>query len=89
MPRPALRSRSLRRTKKNTPGGRSKIHYSKPKPSPAVCALCKGRLSGVPKKLPYQMKRLPKTKKRPESPFGGHLCSKCLRESIKSSIHLR
>ncbi|MBU0530824.1 MAG: 50S ribosomal protein L34e [Candidatus Aenigmatarchaeota archaeon] len=89
MPRPALRSRSMRRVKKKTPGGRSVIHYSKKKPKPAVCASCKAKLHGVPRDLPYKIGKLAKTKKRPERPFGGHLCSKCARHAIKSTLHLR
>jgi len=32
------------------------------------------------------MRNMPKTKKRPERPFGGVLCSKCSREEIVSRI---
>ena len=29
------------------------------------------------------MAKLPKTKKRPERPFGGNLCSDCMRKIMK------
>lgn len=86
MPRPALRSRSMRRVKKRLPGGSSVIHYSKKKPSKPICSGCKKPLHGVPRDLPQKIEKLPKTKKRPERPYGGKLCSKCLRETIKLKI---
>lgn len=89
MPRPALRTTSFRRIKKRLPGGRSTIHYKKKGPKGASCATCKGKLHGVPRGLPYEINKLPKTKKRPERPFGGHLCSSCSREAIKSQLYLR
>jgi len=87
MPRPALRSRSMRRTKKKLPRGLTVLRYSKPKPGHTVCAICKSKLHGVPRELPYRVAKLPKTKRVPERPFGGHLCSKCSRKAVKSSIY--
>lgn len=89
MPRPALRSRKMRRKKKKTPGGRYTTHYAKLKPKTAKCAVTGDKLSGVPKKSPYQMRKLPKTKKRPERPFGGYLSPRALKEAIKAVIHSR
>jgi large subunit ribosomal protein L34e len=83
MPRPAQRSRSFRKKKVNTPGGKAVIHYVKKKPSPATCASCGGQLHGVPRELPSGMKKLPKTKKRPDRPYGGTLCPKCARHAVK------
>jgi large subunit ribosomal protein L34e len=52
------------------------------KPSNAKCGVCGAILSGVPRERPYKMQKLPKTKKRPERPFGGVLCSACSRRKI-------
>ena len=84
MPRPALRSRSFRRKHVNTPGSRATIHYLKKKPGPARCAKCSQPLHGVPRELPSVIGKLPKTKKRPERPYGGNLCSACTRELMRS-----
>ena len=86
MPAPRYRSRSLRRTYKKTPGGRTVLHYEKRKPSNAQCGRCGGILKGVPRERPYKMMKMGKTKKRPERPYGGVLCSRCMREKIKEAI---
>ncbi len=65
-----------------TPGGRTVIHFEKKKPKPARCAICKAELKGIPR----DVKGLPKTKKRPERPYGGYLCSKCMRKVIKEEV---
>lgn len=39
----------------------------------------------MPRERPYKMQRLPKTKKRPERPYGGRLCSACARRAIIAS----
>ena len=82
MPAPRLRSRSLRRLYRRVPGGRTNIHYKRKKPKSAKCANCGAVLKGVPRELPYKMRGMAKTKKRPERPFGGVLCSRCMRLEI-------
>jgi large subunit ribosomal protein L34e len=83
MVRRALRSRSLRKVAVKTPGGKVAIHYKKRNPKLAHCANCGDVLKGMPRARPYLMKNMGKSKKRPERPFGGKLCSKCSRSSIK------
>lgn len=77
------RTRALRRHKVKTPGNRLVFHYEKRKPKQAHCAICKTLLIGIPREKPYKMQRLPKTKKRPERPYGGILCSECMRNKIR------
>lgn len=84
MPRPAQRSRSFIKKHVHTPGGKARTHYVKKKPRPAVCALCRKALHGVPRGLPGRIAKLPKTKLRPERPYGGNLCSACTRSMVKS-----
>ena len=86
MPRPSQRSRSLRRVKRKTPGGRSVIHYERRKHSIAKCSACKKPLSGVPRERDSGIAKLPKTKKRPDRPFGGNLCSSCMRREMKRRL---
>ena len=58
------------------------MHYKKRNPKPAHCADCSGVLQAVPRGRPYKMQNMAKTKKRPERPYGGVLCSKCLRKEM-------
>lgn len=85
MVKPQYRSRSYKRVRKRTPGGRSVIHYERRKNSPMRCARCGGILSGVPIKE-SERRVLPKTLKRPERMFGGVLCARCLREVLKAVV---
>ena len=82
MPQPYKRSRSLRRVYVKVPGGKTKLHYRKRKPGKAHCGTCGALLKGVPRERPNKMSNLPKTKKRPERPYAGNLCSKCMRVLI-------
>ncbi len=84
MPTPAQRTRSFRKDRVTTPGGKVKIHYSKKQPGIAKCGNCKKPLSGVPRKLPTELKKLKKTQKRPDRPYGGTLCSPCTKAKMKS-----
>lgn len=85
MPMMPHRTRSLRRIKIRTPGGRLITRYEKRKPKIAHCAVCQRPLQGIPRERPYKMHTLPKTEKRPERPYGGILCSSCMRKKIKES----
>lgn len=86
MPAPRLRSRSLRRVFRKVSGGRVSLHYKKRKPKAAKCGNCGALLKGVPRKLPFRMRSMSKTKKRPERPFGGVLCSRCMRQTIIEKV---
>lgn len=79
MPAPRLRSRSKRRIARRTPGGKLVIHYVSRKPSKAHCGICGAELNGVPRETAFKLKNMPKTQKRPERPFGGVMCSSCMR----------
>ncbi len=85
MVRPALRSRSLRRVKTRTPGGRTIVRYEKRKPNAARCAICGRVLNGVPRLRPVDLRKLPKTARRPERPYGGYLCPQCLARLLKDA----
>ena len=75
------KSRTFRRITKKTPGNRSAKFFVKKKPSKAACGHCGIILKGISTR---SHKKLSKTQRRPERPFGGVLCSKCSRENIKS-----
>jgi len=80
----ARRSRSLRRVNYNTPGGENKVRFENKANSPARCGGCGEILKGVPR----DVSRLSKTQKRPERPFGGVLCSPCMRSEIKTRVRV-
>jgi large subunit ribosomal protein L34e len=86
MPRPHQRTRSLRKVYVRTPGGETKIHYEKRRPGPARCAICGRPLNGVPRLRPAELRKLPKTAKRPERMFGGVICPDCLAKLLKKTI---
>ena len=84
MPANRFRSRSYKRMRKNTPGGDNVLRYKKKKPSKHVCAECGAVLHGVPRGRPYEIGgKLSKTSKRPTRPYGGYLCTKCMRKHFK------
>lgn len=86
---PHLRSRSVRRRWRRSPGGR-KIFITKPrKPSPALCGLCHCHLQGVPRRGVAGMAKLSKTEKRPERVFGGTLCANCTRDVLVDRARLQ
>ncbi|MEB3779809.1 MAG: 50S ribosomal protein L34e [Desulfurococcales archaeon] len=86
MVRPSLRSRSMRRIHRRSPGGRHIVLYERRKPSIARCARCGKPLNGVPRLRPSELRSLNKTRKRPERPYGGVLCPKCLADLLRESI---
>jgi len=79
------KSRSLRKVFVKTPGGKTVVHYKKRKPQAPKCS-CGAKLMGVPKDIPVKVKRLAKSEKKPERPYGGNLCSKCMRKKIKEKL---
>ena len=75
------RSRTYRRIHIKTPSGKNKIIYKKRKIGDSKCADCGKRLY-LKKSTQNKFKNITKSKKRPERPFGGYLCSKCTRKKI-------
>ncbi len=86
MPAGKHKSRSLRRVFVKTPGSGTKVQYRKRKPSKKVCQDCGKALQGIPNLIQSKFKNLPLTKKRPQRPYGGNLCSSCMRKKIKSQV---
>jgi large subunit ribosomal protein L34e len=82
MPRPNKRSRTFRRIYVKTPSGKNVLLYKRRKPKLAHCPNCGKILHGIPKELPYKMRNLSKSQKRPERIFGGTLCAYCTRREL-------
>jgi len=78
-----FKSRSKRKVFVKAPGNTIKVHYSARKPARAVCPIYGTPLSGVPRKNPADLKKLSKSERKPERPFGGMLSSKATRDIMK------
>ena len=81
-----FKSRTFRRVFKRTPSGKNVLHYVLKKPKKAKCGKCGAILKGISRERPIKLKNLPRTKKTVSRPYGGNLCSKCMRLAIKENI---
>ncbi|MGY0288507.1 MAG: 50S ribosomal protein L34e [Thermoproteota archaeon] len=72
-----------RRVSVRTPGGRTVYHYRKKRYNAAKCAICKKPLNGVANGPRSFLSKLSKSEKRPNRPYGGYLCARCLRELME------
>jgi len=77
------KSNTMRKVFVKAPGNTVKVHYKKRKPKKAVCPVHGTLLSGVARETPAKIKNMPKTKKRPERPYGGVLSSRAMRDKMK------
>lgn len=80
---PKYRSRSMRHVYVKTPGGRTTIHYKPRNPKTGRCPITGEELKGMPRVSANKRRNMPKTKKRPQRPFGGVLSSKAMRKLVK------
>lgn len=71
------------RMKKRTPSGKVKIVEKRKRPSSAKCAICKKPLHGIPRLIPSKLRKLPKSRRRVERPYGGYLCAGCAKEILR------
>jgi len=81
-----FRSRTFRRVFRKTPGGNTVMHYALRKPSKAKCSICGSVLQGIARARPTKLKNMPKSRRTVSRPYGGNLCSKCMRQAIKNKI---
>ncbi len=86
MPAGKHKSRTLRRIFVRTISGNITKHFRKRKHKRKSCGDCGAVLKGVPNDIQSKSKNLPKTKKRPERPYGGVLCSSCMRKKIIEQV---
>ncbi len=82
MPQGKDKSNSRRKVFKTTPGAKRVVHRIARKPSVHKCAECGNELKGIPRLRSSEAHNTAKTKKRPERPYGGYLCSACARKRI-------
>ncbi|MFH1721492.1 MAG: helix-hairpin-helix domain-containing protein [Candidatus Altiarchaeota archaeon] len=80
---PRHRSRSAKRLKVKTPGGKNVIHYRRKKPSSATCGRCKKKLGGVVSLRQSKILKLASSKRKPNRPFAATLCQRCTESLIR------
>jgi len=68
-----------------TPGGRVVYHYKHKRHSPARCMRCGAVLNATPTGPRSIIAKIPKSQRRPNRPYGGNLCPRCLREIMMTS----
>jgi large subunit ribosomal protein L34e len=83
MVRRSFRTRSRKKVKVRTPGGRTVTHFRAEKAKKAVCGRCGVTLSGVATGSATFMGNLPASQKRPARPYGGVLCPGCLDSLVR------
>lgn len=64
--------RRSKRIFRRVPSGKVKVHTVPARKGAASCRICGAALKGVSSR-----RKRSKTERRPERPFGGHLCSSC------------
>ncbi len=84
MPRGMFKSGRLRKVFVKTPGGKTHIHYRERKPQKAHCAGCGKVLAGVPQGISSVIRKVPRSARKPQRPYGGMLCSACTRQTLKA-----
>ncbi len=83
---PSKRSRSVKKVVKRTPGGRLVVHFKKKRAGYPKCAICKRELHGVARGRSSEVRKLPRSQRRVSRPYGGYLCSSCMRAEIKRLV---
>ncbi|MFA5405986.1 MAG: 50S ribosomal protein L34e [Candidatus Nanoarchaeia archaeon] len=74
----SLKSKSKRIVSRRLPGGKTVQHRESKMKGKATCAKCGAELHGIPRNVSKSCK----SEKTVNRPFGGHYCSKCMREKI-------
>jgi len=64
------------------PGNKIKVIFKKRKPKSAKCGICGKELQGIPRLRKGDFRKLSKSERRPNRPYGGNLCSRCMRNEI-------
>jgi large subunit ribosomal protein L34e len=72
------RTRSVKKVKVRTPGGRTTTHFRSGSIGAVRCGMCDNPLPGVATGTPTQLKGMSASSKTPNRPYAGVLCSDCL-----------
>ena len=80
MVRPTLRSG--KRKYRKTVSGKITIYRPDKKTRPPKCSNCDNILPGVAKGIRSEVRKLTKSQRTPNRPFGGNMCSPCTKRKI-------
>lgn len=81
-----FKSRTFRRVFRRTPGGKSVLRFVRRKPAKPKCAVTKQILPGVARGFKSMVRKLSKTERRPNRPYGGNLSSSAMRRKIIEQV---
>ncbi|HMF32881.1 MAG TPA: 50S ribosomal protein L34e [Candidatus Lokiarchaeia archaeon] len=76
----------MARHKSRIPSGHAVIHYRRHKPAFAHCKYCGAKLNGVPRQRPAEIRAIAHSSRRPERPYAGNLCPRCLARAIRKAV---
>jgi len=79
-------ARKAKKIQKTTPSGKRVVKRGRKKPSASLCSKCGAKLHGMPKARPSAMMKIAPSKRTPNRPYGGNLCSRCMRETLKNRV---
>ncbi|MBI2542618.1 MAG: 50S ribosomal protein L34e [Candidatus Aenigmarchaeota archaeon] len=73
----------MKKVKRRVTSGKVRIHVKREKTALHRCANCKGILHGMKRLMQSRVRKLAKSDRRPDRPYGGYLCSNCTRELFR------
>jgi large subunit ribosomal protein L34e len=76
----------MARLKRRLPGNTTTVHYVRRNPSIGHCPISGQKINGVPRLRPSQMRKLPRSQRSVNRPFGGKISHKVLAEAIQEKI---
>ncbi|MFC2162232.1 hypothetical protein ACFLRF_00990 [Candidatus Altiarchaeota archaeon] len=88
MVRPSQRTRSVKKVKKRTPGGRTVTHYRSGKTKSGKCGRCSAQLKGVASGT-EAVRKTPKGSRTPTRPYSGELCGGCLDKLVRYTTRMQ
>ncbi|MBD3387906.1 MAG: hypothetical protein GF416_02555 [Candidatus Altiarchaeales archaeon] len=75
---PSKRTRSTKKVRRKTPGGKNTTLFRRAKSAKPRCGRCGKQLSGMASGTATEMKSFNKSSKVPARPYAGVLCTDCL-----------
>jgi large subunit ribosomal protein L34e len=85
LPRRSKRTRSRKRVTKSLPGAGQRVHYKLKAGAVQRCRICKRPLGGVPRASRFVASKLNRGRKSVQRPFGGQICSDCLKRGLRQA----
>jgi large subunit ribosomal protein L34e len=83
MVRRYLRTRSEKKVKVRTPGGRNVTHFKMEKTGKAECGRCGNNLGGMPNRTQSEIRVMKSSERIPSRPYAGVLCNECMDDLVR------